>query len=65
MGILARCFGLQIGVGTGPSIFMLFLAAMASSNSGVAFRPLRPTVRCSSGAPPEPDQTIDLKARAV
>jgi hypothetical protein len=29
------------------------------------FRPLRPTARCSSGAPPEPDQTIDLKARAV
>jgi hypothetical protein len=22
-----------------------------------------PTARCSSGAPPEPDQTIDLKAR--
>ena len=28
-----------------------------------SLRPERATARCSSGAPPEPDQTIDLKAR--
>jgi hypothetical protein len=51
--------------GTGPSIFMLFLAAMASSNSGVAFSAASADCPQFIGRAPEPDQTINLKARAV
>jgi hypothetical protein len=44
---------------------MLFQAAMASSNSRVAFSAASADCPLFIGRAPEPDQTIDLKARAV
>ena len=44
---------------------MMFLAAMASNNSGVAFSAASADCPLFIGRAPEPDQTIGPKARAV